>query len=440
MQTNNIDQLFKEKLHDVEGDIPMDMLDRIRKKRKHKPWWMLLGSAKGLIVMASVAAVVLAIWVLWPESATKEQQHHAAVSTQQVTEELGYTIAAQLPIVSEEKKNAKKQLVLENIKIQSTSKYKNQVADKPQEINENTFVQMAEGVSVAEEESIAEKVPVSVEAKTHHSESIDMLSLKKAELVFDTELILPDLMPTKEKTKCAAFNAASKGLYIEANVSMDLALRKLTAVNSLDEWYVTERKHTEFPLTAYSFGARVSYQTGSGVALKSGIDYHDISEKFEILAGSEDKTIIKIIRDPEDNIIGTDTIQVTYDNYEYNKNSYQLIDLPILVGYELNFADFSLSSYLGPVINLRMTSKGRIISPDDVTAIDISSHDDIFKKEVGVAFYGNLGFGYKFNQKTQLRFEPYLKYYPKSFTQDINPSRQNYLLTGLRVGVKRKIR
>ena len=87
----------------------------------------------------------------------------------------------------------------------------------------------------------------------------------------------------------------------------------------------------------FSTGVRLSAVSGFGLAFRTGINYSQISEKFEYFNGSEVTTEIVENYGPNGEFLGTDTIVVTGSRYKTTFNKYRTLDIPILLGYEFDY-------------------------------------------------------------------------------------------------------
>lgn len=260
------------------------------------------------------------------------------------------------------------------------------------------------------------------------SKVVDYLPLKSKLLSKNTD------SPEFKETDCPTFKGLPKGLYLDANASVDLAQRSMTTRNPEFDDYLKEREKTEIPYFAFSTGLHLTLLSERGFALKTGVDYTQITESFNFESGEIEVIII----------VNGDTTREVKNMITRATNRYQLVDIPLLAGYEHNFSNFSLSVYGGPFFNVMFAKKGNYISsqtnqPVGTTTGEPDKFAEIFRPKLGLGWYTSFGFGYKLQRGTQIRVEPYFRFYPKSFSASNHVIDQRYFLTGLKIGIRKKL-
>ena len=137
-------------------------------------------------------------------------------------------------------------------------------------------------------------------------------------------ILLPNRYRYKEN--CFPKLRHRPGWYIDGYYEPRLNARSLKAKNAESQNYAQLRTDTESFVYSHAFGMRVSYIFPMGLALRSGLNYAAIREKFQIYERD------RIIR------INDKTGQVIDTSYEdrlvRHKNAYRFIDIPLTVGYE----------------------------------------------------------------------------------------------------------
>ena len=240
--------------------------------------------------------------------------------------------------------------------------------------------------------------------------------------------------------KCARFGDGKWALYLDVMASPDLTFNTLEARHSDAEAYLEKRRETETRLFAFSGGLRLSMVTDNGLALRTGVNYSQINEKFTYFNGSEENTHISNIFDSEGNVIGTDTITLTGERYKVSNNIYRTIDIPFIVGYEFDMGQFGMSVNGGAYLNLLFMPDGDLLDPETLEPIAIDGDNfNAFKEQVGLGYYGSLALTYQTKNGLQLLLEPHFKLFPKSVTQDEYALSQRYTSVGLFMGVRKRL-
>lgn len=245
-----------------------------------------------------------------------------------------------------------------------------------------------------------------------------------------------------DPSKCASFdNRDGMRFFFELLASPDFAFRKIQSRGSDYESYAQNRINTEQSRYNYSVGARISAVMGNGIAVRSGINYSTINERFEYVKENEVRVVISKTYGPNGEIIGTDTTTENYTRRLLTKNSYRTLDIPVIVGYEKQFKKLTLSANAGIYVNAHFKPNGEFLSPKDSLPVSFAEYETeenapIFRNKLGIGWYGSMGVSYKISPRLQLLVEPHVKMYPRSLTRDEFMTDQKYLTAGVFVGIR----
>ncbi len=246
-----------------------------------------------------------------------------------------------------------------------------------------------------------------------------------------------------QEPKCAQFGNHSWAFYIDALASPDLAFRQLQARNPDYEDYTASRRETESNMYSFSGSLRLSMVSAGGLAFRTGINYSQINEKFSYVNGSEEIITTRVNRDDEGNVIGIDTIVEIGTRRKITQNQYRMLDIPFILGYEMQHDRLTVSFNGGAYLNLLFRQEGDFLSPNDMKPVRFDSGDPdaypAFKQQVGLGWYGSLGFAYQTNSNLQIVIEPHFKLFPKSVTREQYGVQQSYMSTGLFIGLRQQL-
>lgn len=275
-------------------------------------------------------------------------------------------------------------------------------------------------------ETTAKKTKTKVQHKRkHQKQASDYSALKRF------FRIAPD------PGSCYSFGGRNfdlRGIYVDAIVSSDLPFRTLESKDSEMLAYQQMRDNSESYYWAGTGGLRLSVVTNSGLAFRTGLTYAQITERFKYENLLAERIIIENIYDSNDNIIGTDTLIEQGKRVIEHSNHYNMFDIPLIVGYELESEKLVFNVNAGAYINLLFTQNGRILS-SNFEPIDINNKT-MFRKNLGISYFASMGFNYKFTRDLHLIIEPQLRYYPKSFTRDNYEISQKYVNFGVFTGLR----
>ncbi len=228
---------------------------------------------------------------------------------------------------------------------------------------------------------------------------------------------------------------------IDVYYSPEVSMRTIKASTEAALAYAQKRAGSESFTGSSSVGFRLSYITRQGFGIRTGINYSKIKEQFEYFSGIDTSRTIHY----DANRVPIDT------SYSYNPrvntkyNSYKFLDIPVIIGYEVDLTDFVFSFNAGIGFNLSSRQSGQIYSSNLSKVIEIASAKDeisgtkYFKENVGISVLGSFGLNYKINRKLMLLAEPTVRYYLKPITSDVYPLSQKYLQLGIVTGLRYRI-
>ncbi|MBK9013350.1 MAG: hypothetical protein IPM82_04330 [Saprospiraceae bacterium] len=223
--------------------------------------------------------------------------------------------------------------------------------------------------------------------------------------------------------------------------SLSFVDRKLEARDSFSSALLALRENSERELEAYQIGMRFTARHRSGFGLTSGLNFTQINEQFRF-----NSTVISV-----DSVYGVKYLAVNFDNdtipiygeipletkTSYRKeyyNRYRMIDIPVLAGYHYQGRNGFLSAQVGIFVNLSLATQGQIMqSATEFMAIDTAG---IFRPNIGLSYYFGLSAGYSITEHLEAYISPFMRHYPKSFTEDSYALRQRYNLYGVDIGVR----
>jgi hypothetical protein len=227
----------------------------------------------------------------------------------------------------------------------------------------------------------------------------------------------------KGNIECYSFVPATKKWYFELMAGPTYHASILSAKNREAEDLLTLREDTESYLFSYTASARVSYLMGNGLAIRSGLSYTELGEKFEFFDPSADRTrLVQVIIDTIP--IGPDLLRIVRDSVwvtekgqrtiEY-PNRYRFVDIPFMIGYEVENKDLILGINGGVLFNLALAQKGKFMnaSGSPVLIDNKDSQQSIYKSNAGISLIASVNAGYKLSEDIQVFVEPQLRYFLK---------------------------
>lgn len=224
---------------------------------------------------------------------------------------------------------------------------------------------------------------------------------------------------------------------IEANVAPLYGAKSLKGNN---EMLLNSRINSENPLISYNTSIRIGYNY-RGAILKTGVDYTSINEKFKILLKNVISTQTIITIDTIKHSDGTytitrdTTIKEIYGEEDIKKfNSYRMLGIPVIIGYELKYQRHSFGLNAGVIINLMLRKSGSILNKDGKISDIGDSESLVFVNRTGASFYSSLFYAYSLNDRFAVFAEPRFTFDLFPITKKEYDLKQKYLTYGLSFG------
>ena len=276
---------------------------------------------------------------------------------------------------------------------------------------------------------------------TQQSASVETLSPRR---------ILPTSVnedsPSRRVANLRCYDISRKRYRFEAEWLAGPTLGKQVLAKRLDDaqGHLQDRRSTETARPGFGGGFRFSVVSPQGVALRTGLQYTELRNRFEFALPGESTTIITERYDPDGNVIGIDTTFSTDKIMYATTNRLQMVELPLLAGYEFQWKQFRVALTAGAHVNLWFDARGQLLSPTSGTATDFGQVGDsdvfpIYTRQAGVGLYAGAALLYHLGGRYSLLCEPFLKSYPRSLTRNEYVLRENYWMGGLQIGLRARL-
>ena len=182
-----------------------------------------------------------------------------------------------------------------------------------------------------------------------------------------------------------------------------------------------KRKASEQSLEAMQVGININWHHQSGFYIGSGLQYNQINEKF-----SYHKETSELLK----SVASYSSLTTIINKQIYNR--FKMLDIPLWVGFQKEKKNWSVAADLGVNINISTRSSGQIFGQNE-TFVQYNQTNQLFKKNIGLSYQGNIGLSRKIDQNWMIGAYLNLQYFPKAFNLNSNPIEQKYLTSGLRI-------
>ena len=204
---------------------------------------------------------------------------------------------------------------------------------------------------------------------------------------------------------------------IDFLLSQDFVHSSLTAKTPLFDAYSTLRNNQEDLKVSNSFAVRMGISTLKGWGLRSGIQYSRMSQ-----------TLTLIIPDA--------SYRTT------SKNTFETIDIPLILTKEQSFGKLRAGLSLGTYLNMAFNQKGSFYSPGG-TLIEFTSSKPgaypAFKNRLGASLYSGISLSIPIGNSLEFIAEPYVRYRIPAISAEDYVLEQKIWYGGLFIGFRKQI-
>ena len=204
---------------------------------------------------------------------------------------------------------------------------------------------------------------------------------------------------------------------IDFLLSQDFVHSSLTAKTPLFDAYSTLRNNQEDLKVSNSFAVRMGISTLKGWGLRSGIQYSRMSQTLTLIIpdASQRKT---------------------------SKNTFETIDIPLILTKEQSFGKLRAGLSLGTYLNMAFNQKGSFYSPGG-TLIEFTSSKPgaypAFKNRLGASLYSGISLSIPIGNSLEFMAEPYVRTRIPSISAEDYVLEQKIWYGGLFIGFRKQI-
>lgn len=236
---------------------------------------------------------------------------------------------------------------------------------------------------------------------------------------------------------------------IDIYYSNDFVDMKIEGPESLSD-HIDMRKATETSVYSFSMGARLGYNIGYRWNLHTGINYSQMTQRFQYTDPEANEPRTEIIKkyiysngNLVDSTFTEETVYLPGSKHHKVYNKYRTWDIPVLARYTLLANNkMSLSAMGGIFFNVSFQQTGIILDTDNTTPISLnrqsSEETRIFKAGLGVSAFASLSLAYYLTPSLDLLIEPNARIAPASMTTASYPLSQRFNSYGLSVGLRHR--
>lgn len=217
----------------------------------------------------------------------------------------------------------------------------------------------------------------------------------------------------------------------------------LKTKDPLDDEYLQMRLQTEEQLETIRMGLELIAKSELGLYFKTGVQFSRIARKFTFRSdivtvdSIHGVTQIYVNTNTNDSIFIYGQIPVTTTT-SYNKetyNNFNMLDIPLLVGYTHNHENWSFGVEGGALINISTKTKGEIFDRNNEIYDIKEDPNEWYKSNVGVSFTASVYAAYHLSDNLQIYLAPTVRM-ESIFSTAANPIAQKHGELGINVGAR----
>jgi hypothetical protein len=250
---------------------------------------------------------------------------------------------------------------------------------------------------------------------------------------------IPFTLPRKRKDpgSCYDFSGRPNVWFTDVYAGPSLPSRRLTSPDPEFQNYSRLRRETESPGTAFNAGLRASMLLNRHYLVRAGLHYDQFTEVFEYADPNYIEYTVKV----RNELIGgvwqtiTDTIGVDYgEHYQKTYNRYGMLDIPIMLGGEWRSGRTGFSLQAGASVNVFFWNRGAMLSPQGVPT-DFNRDQPAFRARTGASLMASVQWFWHLRPQWRVFVEPYYRRVLQPISPDGSPTRQQYSLQGVQLGI-----
>lgn len=204
---------------------------------------------------------------------------------------------------------------------------------------------------------------------------------------------------------------------IDFLLSQDFVQSSLTAKTPLFDAYSTLRNNQEELKVSNSFAVRMGISTLKGWGIRSGIQYSRMNQILTLTVPDA-------------------------SNNTTSKNTFETIDIPLILSKEQSFGKLRAGLSLGTYLNMAFNQKGSFYSPGG-NLIEFTSSKPgaypAFKNRLGASVYSGISLSFPIGNSLEFMAEPYIRTRIPSISTEDYVLNQKIWYGGVFIGFRKQI-
>ncbi len=333
----------------------------------------------------------------------------------------------------------------------------------PKKVNNNT----------AEAEQNAEPVPFTTEWSKKAAPQRTFAEAIKHEEAFSTKALLGHIAALKpfnikkvSRTNAATpiaidslyYNAETKKrfslknhLYLSFQMGPQFMNKELSAMQSENNTYLNKRNQSEETAIGGSLQANLTYYFFNNVFIETGVRYSRFNERLtysETNVTSQQTVFDSIVTGftvgptgepvPIYDITSRTVYETEVSNIEQN-NTYHMVDIPLLIGYQVDLQRWSVYLKSGITPTVFQKQSGYVLGEGESSRLDFGGNDDPYHSGMILNLELAGGVSYQLDETIHLLVEPSFRSNISSLYKGDFPLTEKRKILGISAGIRIKL-
>ena len=234
-----------------------------------------------------------------------------------------------------------------------------------------------------------------------------------------------------DKIKCPSFNESKKRMFAELGLLGGMHIKSIG--NGSGETLAALRNRSESTWYTWGMYGAIGLNISPSFYIGAGVDWTQSKDKFYHESNAITKMIITFDAATG---IPTDTSFVTGKLINKGEIRYNMVDIPLIVGFVKKYDKWDFGLELAPVFNISFSAKGKIFN-DQNQISTIANESPVYKSQVGIGLKASLVARRNIADGLSIQIKPTFKTYFYQLNDQNYGIPINYSLFSLNVGVRK---
>lgn len=244
---------------------------------------------------------------------------------------------------------------------------------------------------------------------------------------------------TNKYKNCYDFNTHPNVFLLDVYTGPSLVRKDLRPVSPEESWYRQRRLATERSDWAFNAGLRGTLLLNQHFLIRTGLHYDQVTEIFEHADLNYREVNIRqrsILVNGMWKTVSDTTISYG-EHYTKTYNRLGMLDIPLQLGVEVRNRRSGVSLQAGASLNVLFWKRGDILSMTDQPTSFAPKDGElaVFRPRTGLSISGSVQWFYHLKPRLRVFAEPYFRQVLRPVTLDAHPVEQRYGIGGVRLGL-----